>query len=60
MKEIATLIAVSLPGEIKDVQDLFNFAIKSFQAHYVLLWIVDMCLLLQLCQAPLPPLVEVN
>ena len=58
MKEVAALIAVSLPSEIKDVQDLFNFAIKSFQARYVLLWTVDMCWLLQLCQAPLPPLAD--
>lgn len=58
MKEVAALIAASLPKEIKDVQDLFNFAIKSFQARYVLLWTVDMCWLFQLCRAPLPPLAD--
>lgn len=59
MKEVAALFAISLPSEIKDMQDVFNFAIKSFRAHYVLLWTVDTCWLLQLCQAPLPPLADV-
>lgn len=59
MKEIAAIIAVSLPSEIKYVQDRFNFSTESFQVHYILLRTVDKCWLLQLCQAPLPPVADV-